>query len=133
VEEFLIAGSRKVTGLDLATEAKWKTFFHNLGSGFQNATCELEITNYKVVPTGQPGTDSYTIVLTRIDAATFGFNGKTLKFTPDRKFEFTGGGTFDEFRAEVANTLKPKKTRKARTKKASTKTAKKATKKSSTK
>lgn len=116
VDKFLAPGPHKVDDLELAAEEKEGTFFQHLGRGFQTATCKMDVTNYKLVPSHKPESDSYTIILTRIDSASLSFNGKSLNLTTDRNLNFAGEGSFEQFREEIAHTLKPPQNRKARVK-----------------
>lgn len=108
VAKLLESGEQKIPSFDLAIEKAWPSFFDHLGVISDTATCSLKITNYKIVPPHKPKDDIYTLVLTRIDAATFSLNGRTLKLTADRGFEFSGPGKFDDLRSDVAKALKQK-------------------------
>ena len=121
VTKLLSAGEQVIDDIELAKEIKWKSFFTHLGTGFDAATCKLGITNYKLIPAHGEKEDSYTLVLTRIDSATFKFKEKTLTLTSDRKVLCDPPDKLEELRKEVASTLKPKKPRKPRSKKATSK------------
>jgi len=119
VTKLLLPGSQKIDDLELAKETKWPSFFKHVPDTLSSATCGLQVTNYVIAPTHVPDVEGYIMILTRIDTATFKWNGHEISLRADREFAYSGpnGWTYDRFRKEFPETLKPKKARKVRAKK----------------
>jgi hypothetical protein len=130
VTKLLAAGDHEIADLELAKEKQWPSFFQHLGKPFDSATCQLSVTNYRIVPPHKKNDPSYTLILTRINSAKFVFNGTSWTINSDRTVSVvavpvaavaapsTPQNSIDDFRKLVANTMKPKKPRKKREKKA---------------
>ena len=107
VRKLLLPGPRVIHGFELPKESD--TFFDHLGPALKTATCKLTITNFKLEPSNPIDKHYYTVVLSRVEAAEFTFNGRTFTFGTDRKVSCTPEGEFDQLREDVAKALKTKK------------------------
>ena len=141
VEKLLAAGDHEIKDLELSKEQAWPSFFKHLGTAFDSATCELAVTNYRIVPPHKTDDPSYTLILTRINSAKLVFNGTSMTLNADRTVVVApvvaalvaaahvaaapadaaaaaAAKVVNDFRRMVADTMKPKKPRKKRAKKA---------------
>ena len=131
VTKLLAAGDHEIADLELAKEKEWPSFFQHLGKAFDSATCQLSITNYRIVPAHTKNNPSYTLILTRINSAKFVFSGTSMILNSDRTVAIgpvaaapviaapvAPVNAVEAFRRLVANAMKPKKPRKKRAKKA---------------
>jgi len=110
VEPLLRPGQVTIDDFELSDETD--AFFKHLGHGFRDATIKVNLTNIVLSPIKPPKDNFYTVVLSRIDSASFSLGGQSLKLNADRTVEFTSKTELDQMRLNVASTLKPAKSEK---------------------
>lgn len=108
VEPLLSPGKKCILDFELDNDTG-RTFTKHLGTGFDKLKLSICITNFHIQPSVAIDNSHFTFILTRIESANIRFNNYKFILGPDRKYEISGKGSFDDFRREIANRLKPKK------------------------
>lgn len=107
VAPLLAPGRQRIETLELGDESK--TFYRFLGEKLNACDVRLEVTNLVISPSANVPQPNYTLVLTRIDAGSIAFGGRSFRFADDRTFEVQPPGEYEQFRKSIAIALKADK------------------------